>query len=159
VDVIPIVYPLGFLPTGEYELERTNEVNINLTADELVRWTQVLSDDIGDEMNLLKSLVEKGAIIEFENSNGLLRSLQNNVAMRLGEGWSDNGKTCIVKENKLYFITEIQHNIWLMSNGTVVVDKIYSDLRDKYIKEDGEFADDFCKSIIYLVKSELLCLR
>lgn len=159
MKVLPIGYPLGFLPTGEYAIERIKQQNINLSTEEFVLWTQGFLRDEPDNPASFKSLIDKGAIIIYEDSVSLMKSLEHLVAMRFGEGWFQDGKICVVKDGKFYYLTETQHNIWLESNGIIDAVSIFTKFNDKSLNKNGSFINDFCDSIFYLVKHELLCLK
>ena len=158
MSLLPIGYPLGFLPTGEYKVERFNESNVNLTGDELVLWAQVFSSN-EIEADSFKTLIEKGVVIEFGNNNDFFSLLKNVNAMRLGGGWFADGKYCVEKEKEFYFLTELQHKIWLDSDGKITVEELFNNIGAEQKGKKEKFENDFCYSIIYLVKNELLLLR
>ena len=151
MKVLPIGYPLGFLPTGEYEIELFSQSNVHLTSKELELWISIFMSKTNEyRPEQYKTLIQKGVVLQCENENELIKCLSPLNTMRSGTGWFAQNKICITTDEDVFFTTKTQFDFWKKSDGHKTVEQVLSETA-----ENVSFYDD----ITYLVINGLIILR
>jgi len=155
--LLPVGYPLGFTLNEKYNIERLKSDPIQLCAEELELWISLFSSSEAIKRNeLCDRLLSMGVALAYDEKSELFGKIGQLYSFRSGIGWFAREKMCIAKDEKLFYLTKLQHEIWLKSNGYLETQEIYSQLCGENKNEDS--VDGFCEAIIYLVKNELVNL-